>query len=367
MGNEQKKTQLLNDFRELYRQFREVLINHIYTKRLFAEEVLDDYKINDVKQLLPQWHVYKDEAEFVDKMLSTTSRLWALDYNGPDDFFQYNDHNNKYVNLLLDNCKPTNHSDRSTFEHYQPLIWSGIVTLNKIHTKMKTVGIEFLNACEEKEEQLMAIDYNLTRDNLITEIIKHKKNIVVNEHFLELNLQEEQNRIVLKDIFVNRKSSHIPEALFDDILDYTKKEFEHHIHEHLDELNDQFALIKFSLRDIEIYLFHYLRENHADKLLHVQMYTEEKLDDYIISKMAEYLSNIPKAIRPVKNQFDEYSFIFEGYAYWDSSEEDIFITDEIGEDEREVATIYLIFEFNHPLIDIHYYNAYRKKYDTEEK
>lgn len=33
---------------------------------------------------------------------------------------------------------------------------------------MKTVGIEFLNAYEEKEEQLMAIDYNLTRDNLIT-------------------------------------------------------------------------------------------------------------------------------------------------------------------------------------------------------
>lgn len=207
----------------------------------------------------------------------------------------------------------------------------------------------------------MAIDYNLTRDNLITENIKHKKNIVVNEHFLELNLQEEQNRIVLKDIFVNRKSSHIPEALFDDILDYAKKELEHHIHEHLDELNDQFSLIEFSLRDIEIYLFHYLRENHADKMLHVQMYIEEKLDDYIISKMSEYLSSIPKAIRPVKNQFDEYSFIFEGYACWNASEEDIFITDEIGEDEREVATIYLIFGFNHPLIDIHYYNAYRKK------
>lgn len=151
MGNEKRKTQLLNDFRELYRQFREELIDHIHIKRRFAKDVLNDYKIDDIDQLLPQWRVYKDKAKFVDKILSTTSRLWALDYNGPDDFFRYNNHDNKYVHLLLENCKPTEHSDRSTFEHYQPLIWSGIVTLNTIHTKMKTVGIEFLNACEEKE------------------------------------------------------------------------------------------------------------------------------------------------------------------------------------------------------------------------
>lgn len=153
MENEKRKIQLLNDFRELDRQFREELTDHIHIKRLFAKDVLDDYKIHDVKQLLPQWHVYKDEAEFVDKMLSTTSRLWVLDYNGPDDFFRYDDHDSKYIHLLLDHCKPTNHSDRSTFEHYQPLIWSGVVTLNTIYTKMKTVGIEFLNACEETREE----------------------------------------------------------------------------------------------------------------------------------------------------------------------------------------------------------------------
>lgn len=209
----------------------------------------------------------------------------------------------------------------------------------------------------------MAIDYNLTRDNLITEIIKLNKNIIVNERFLELSFQEEQDRIVLKDIFVNWNYPHIPSALFDDILDYAKKELEHHLHDNLDELNNQYNLIEFPLRDIEIYLFHYLRNNHADKVRHVQTYTEEKLKDYIISRMSEYLSGIPKAIHPVKNQYDEYSFAFEGYACWDSSDEDIFITDEIGGDEREVATIYIVFAFNHPLIDIHYYNAHRKKYD----
>lgn len=213
----------------------------------------------------------------------------------------------------------------------------------------------------------MTIDYNLTRDNLIKEIIKLNKNIIISEKILELSLQEEQDRIVLKDIFVNWNCPHIPSALFDDILDYVKKKLEHHIHDHLDELNDQYALIEFHLRDIEIYLFHYLRKNHADKASHVKTYIEEKLKDYIISRMSGYLSSIPKAIRPVKNQYDEYSFTFEGYACWDSSEEDIFITDEIREDEREVATIYLISSFNHPLIAIHYYNAYRKKYDTEEK
>lgn len=218
----------------------------------------------------------------------------------------------------------------------------------------------------KKEEQLMAIDYNLTRDKLITENIRLNKNIIINEELLELKLQEEQNRIVLKDIFVNWNIPHIPNALFDDILDYAKKELEYHIHEHLDELNDQFALIEFSLRDIEIYLFHYLRKNHLNKLAHAQMYIEEKLDDYIISKMSEYLSSIPKAIRPAKNQLDEYSFIFEGYACWDALEEDIFITDEIRKDAHEVASIYIIFSFNHPLIDIHYYNAHREKYDTEE-
>ena len=231
---------------------------------------------------------------------------------------------------------------------------------------MKTVGIEFLNTCKEQGEQLMAIDYNLTRDKLITENIRLNKNIIINEELLELNLQEEQDRIVLKDIFVNWNSPHIPHALFDDILDYFKKEFEHHIHDHLNELNDQYNLIDFSLRDIETYLFHYLRKNHADKVSHVKTYTEEKLEDYIISKMSGYLSSIPKAIRPAKNQYDEYYFTFEGYACWDASEEDIFITDEIRKDAHEVASIYIIFSFNHPLIDIHYYNAHREKYDTED-
>ncbi|WP_347298160.1 hypothetical protein [Dolosigranulum savutiense] len=213
----------------------------------------------------------------------------------------------------------------------------------------------------------MAIDYNLTRDKLITENIRLNKNIIINEELLELNLQEEQDRIVLKDIFVNWNYPQIPHALFDDILDYSKKEFEHHIHDHLNELNDQYNLIDFSLRDIETYLFHYLRKNHADKVSHVKTYTEEKLEDYIINKMSGYLSSIPKAIRPKKNQYDEYSFVFEGYACWDASEEDIFITDEIKKDEHEVASIYIIFSFNHPLIDIHYYNAYKEKYNMEEK
>lgn len=145
-----------------------------------------------------------------------------------------------------------------------------------------------------------------------------------------------------------------------------KKKFEHYLHDHLEELNDQFALIDFSLQDIETYLFNYLRKNHADKVSHVKTYTEEKLEDYIINKMSGYLSSIPKAIRPKKNQYDEYSFVFEGYACWDSSEEDIFITDEIKKDEREVASIYIKFSFNHRLIDIHYYNTYKEKYDTEE-
>lgn len=69
----------------------------------------------------------------------------------------------------------------------------------------------------------MSIDYNLTRDKLITENIRLNKNIIINEELLELNLQEEQDRIVLKDIFVNWNYPQIPHALFDDILDYSKK------------------------------------------------------------------------------------------------------------------------------------------------
>lgn len=212
----------------------------------------------------------------------------------------------------------------------------------------------------------MAIDYNLTRDKLITENIRLNKNIIINEELLELNLQEEQNRIVLKDIFVNRKSSHIPEALFDDILDYAEEELEQCLYDNLDGLNNEYPLIDIPTQEIEACLPHLLRKNHEENLTNVQAYIEEALEKHIKHKTFEYLydqlPNIPKSIQTIKPEDNEgYYCRFNGFVYWDPSTEDVFISDEFITDKSLYATINLKLAFSHPLVYIHYFDNYRKK------
>ena len=214
----------------------------------------------------------------------------------------------------------------------------------------------------------MTIHYNLTTDNVTSLNISLRKDIVIDESFLKLYLHEEDGSIRLKDIFIHSDNNIIPKPLFDDISNHAQDALGQIIHNHLDDLNEQYDLTEFAHRDIETYLMQYVILNHQDVVKPLQDYVTKTVKDYILNKAVEYLNTqlpyVPKHISPSRVDKASYRCSFNGYVCCDALNDDFFISAEKPVGRREKAGIYIVFDFDHPLFAISYYNNYQDKYNN---
>lgn len=146
MENEQRKTQLLNDFRDIVEQFKGKLAEYTELKLRFAGEVLDDYEISGLGHLFPELNECSNETDFVKKTLDATNELWGLDYASNYEFFEYGDKSTAMVDEIFTLFKPKSYYDERVFEEYQPLLESVNEELNKLTVKITKAGFEFLKA-----------------------------------------------------------------------------------------------------------------------------------------------------------------------------------------------------------------------------
>lgn len=214
----------------------------------------------------------------------------------------------------------------------------------------------------------MAITYNLTTDNVTSLNIGFRKDITIEENFLTLFLHEGENgNIRLKDIFINSDKNIIPKPLFDDISNRAKDALEGLIQDHLDDLNEQYSLYEFTYRDIETYLMQYVILNHQNVIKPLQDYVTEKVKEYILDKTVDYLNTqlpyVPKHISPSRIDKGSYRCSLNGYVCCDALNDDFFISAEKPVGKREKAGIYIVFDFDHPLFAISYYNNYQDKHN----
>lgn len=214
----------------------------------------------------------------------------------------------------------------------------------------------------------MAIHYNLTTDNVTSLNIGFRKDIIIDENFLKLFLHDEDGSIRLKDIFINSNNNIIPKPLFDNICNHAKDVLEEIIHDHLDDLNEQYNLHEFAYRDIETYLMQYVILNHQDVIKPLQDYVTKTVKDYILDKAVEYLNTqlpyVPEHIHPSRVDKGSYHCSFNGYVCENALNDDFFISAEKPVGRREKAGIYIVFDFDHPLFAISYYNNYQDKYNN---
>lgn len=214
------------------------------------------------------------------------------------------------------------------------------------------------------------INNNLTTENVIDFIIGFRKDIIIDEDFLELFFYEEEKdgriRILLEDIGVKLYNNPIPSTLINDIRDRAEDAFADIFHYQLDSLNEQYELTSFPYRDIETYLMNHVIRNYQAHVVPLQTYVTEMVEDYILKKVLEYLGrqipNVPKYIQSSKMDDGTYACSFTGYICWDELKEDFFFPNELSVDERETARIYIVFTFDHPLEAINYHHQYQDKY-----
>lgn len=146
MGNEQEKTQLFNDFKDMVEKFKEKLTSYKKLRLSFAKEVLHDYKITDMSSLIPDVDDYSDKTLYVKSVINATSELWGLDYTSELDFYEYDDEFTKVIDEVFTLFEPTDYFDECVFKEYKQPLKSANDELTRLNAKITKKGFEFLKA-----------------------------------------------------------------------------------------------------------------------------------------------------------------------------------------------------------------------------
>lgn len=146
MGNEQEKTQLFNDFKDMVEKFKEKLTSYKELRLSFAKEVLHDYKITDMSSLIPDVDDYSDKTLYVKSVINATSELWGLDYTSELDFYEYDDEFTKVIDEVFTLFEPTDYFDECVFKEYKQPLKSANDELTRLNAKIIKKGFEFLKA-----------------------------------------------------------------------------------------------------------------------------------------------------------------------------------------------------------------------------
>lgn len=212
----------------------------------------------------------------------------------------------------------------------------------------------------------MAVKYTFKKKNLLTTNIVFDKDITIDDDCLEILLTKENNVPVLSHIQLKQEHVMLPTAIIDEVHGELEK-IENLLREQLSILNEQLDLKDYPLDSIETFLIYHLKKYHANKLSFLELVVQEKLENYFVKKTQQrFLSKVykvPKNIRPVNKESDEFVFSFQGYVKWDNIRKDFFVSEkqcEYGVDDK--AFIYLEFTFDHPLMAINYQKEYQEKY-----
>lgn len=144
MGNEQEKTQLFNDFKDMVEKFKEKLASYKELRLSFAKEVLHDYKITDMSSLIPDVDDYSDKTLYVKSVINATSELWGLDYTSELDFYEYDDEFTKVIDEVFTLFEPTDYFDECVFKEYQPLLETANDELTRLNAKITKAGFQLL-------------------------------------------------------------------------------------------------------------------------------------------------------------------------------------------------------------------------------
>lgn len=146
MGNEQEKTQLFNDFKDMVEKFKEKLTSYKELRLSFAKEVLHDYKITDMSFSIPDVDDYNDKALYVKAALDATSELWMLDYASEKDFYEYENEFTSVIDEVFTLFEPTDYFDECIFKEYEQPLKSANDELTRLNAKITKKGFEFLKA-----------------------------------------------------------------------------------------------------------------------------------------------------------------------------------------------------------------------------